>query len=123
MDLGTFSISLTVKDLETSIVFYERLGFKNMGGEQADGWVIMQGSGSTIGLFHGMFKKNILTFNPGWDAKAQPVEGFEDIRSIQKKLRNDGIEFEVEADETTTGPASFIVHDPDGNPVMLDQHV
>lgn len=123
MDIGTFSISLTVKDLAASIAFYEKLGFTNMGGDQAQGWVILQGSGATIGLFHGMFDKNILTFNPGWDAKAQPVDGFEDIRDIQKKLRADGLEFVEEADEKTTGPASLIVHDPDGNPVMLDQHV
>jgi len=123
MDLGNFSVSLTVKDLAVSIAFYEKLGFKNMGGDQAQGWVILQGSGATIGLFHGMFEKNILTFNPGWDAKAQTVDGFQDVREIQKKLRSEGIEFEVEADETTTGPASLIIHDPDGNPVMLDQHV
>ena len=125
MELGTFSISLTVKDLAASLVFYRKLGFKTMGGHDttSEGWAILQGSGCTIGLFQGMFDKNMLTFNPGWNASAQRLDDFEDIRDIQKKLRADGVEFVVEADETTSGPASLIVHDPDGNPVMLDQHV
>ncbi|MBL4808123.1 MAG: VOC family protein [Rhodobacteraceae bacterium] len=123
MDLGNFSISLTVKDLTASIAFYEKLGFKNVGGDPAQGWVILQGSSCKIGLFQGMFDKNILTFNPGWDGKAQPIEGFTDIRDLQKQLKADGVAFVEQADESTSGPAHFIIHDPDGNPIMVDQHV
>ena len=123
MDLGSFSVSLAVKDLSISQTFYEKLGFEVFGGDASQGWLIMKGPSCVIGLFQGMFEKNILTFNPGWDSSAQPLDTFIDVREIQEKLKADGIEFANEADETTTGPASFVILDPDGNPILVDQHV
>ena len=123
MDLGSFSVSLAVKDLSISQTFYEKLGFEVFGGDASQGWLIMKSPSCVIGLFQGMFEKNILTFNPGWDSSAQPLDTFIDVREIQEKLKADGIEFASEADETTTGPASFVILDPDGNPILVDQHV
>jgi catechol 2,3-dioxygenase-like lactoylglutathione lyase family enzyme len=123
MDLGAFSVSLAVKDLAASRAFYEALGFEAFHGDAAQGWLILKNGDHVIGLFHGMFERNILTFNPGWDASAQPVAEFTDVRELQRRLKAAGLAFEVEADETTTGPASFIVVDPDGNQVLVDQHV
>ena len=123
MDLGSFSVSLAVKDLSISQTFYEKLGFEVFGGDASQGWLIMKSPSCVIGLFQGMFEKNILTFNPGWDSSAQPLDTFTDVREIQEKLKTDGIEFASEADETTTGPASFVILDPDGNPILVDQHV
>lgn len=122
MELGAFSISLAVKDLQASRTFYEAFGFTAFGGDNT-GWLIMKNGTHVIGLFQGMFEKNILTFNPGWDSDARPVEGFTDVRELQRRLRAAGITFATEADETTTGPASFVAVDPDGNPVLVDQHV
>jgi catechol 2,3-dioxygenase-like lactoylglutathione lyase family enzyme len=123
MDLGAFSISLTVKDIEASKLFYQKLGFQIFGGDQTQNWLILKNGDAIIGLFQGMFDKNILTFNPGWDQNAGRVDPFTDIRDLQKKLKSLGMEFASEADLNTTGPASFMVIDPDGNPVLLDQHV
>ncbi len=123
MDLGTFSVSLAVKDIAVSQAFYEKLGFEVFGGDASQGWLIMKSPSCVIGLFQGMFEKNILTFNPGWDESAQPLDSFTDVREIQGKLRADGVEFASEADETTSGPASFVIMDPDGNPILVDQHV
>jgi catechol 2,3-dioxygenase-like lactoylglutathione lyase family enzyme len=123
MDLGSFSVSLAVKDLSISQAFYEKLGFEVFGGDASQGWLIMKSPSCVIGLFQGMFEKNILTFNPGWDSSAQPLDSFTDVREIQEKLKAAGIEFASEADETTTGPASFVLLDPDGNPILVDQHV
>ena len=122
MELGAFSISLTVKDLAASKAFYETLGFTTMGGDEGAGWLILKQGSTIVGLFQGMFERNMLTFNPGWDQAAQAVDPFTDIREIQRRLKEAGIEFVQEADETSTGPASFIVVDPDGNPVLFDQH-
>lgn len=123
MELGNFSVSLAVKDLAASRAFYESLGFTAMGGEADQGWLILKNGTTVIGIFQGMFERNILTFNPGWDGDAQPLESFTDVRELQRQLRAAGMTFEQEADETTTGPASVIVVDPDGNPILLDQHV
>ncbi len=123
MDLGTFSVSLAVKDIAVSQAFYEKLGFEVFGGDASQGWLIMKSPSCVIGLFQGMFEKNILTFNPGWDESAQPLDSFTDVREIQGKLRAEGVEFASEADETTSGPASFVIMDPDGNPILVDQHV
>jgi len=123
MELGAFSISLTVKDIEVSRAFYEKFGFKAFGGDISQNWLIMKNGDHVIGLFQGMFEKNMLTFNPGWDMNAQALETFTDVRELQRKLKSQGIEFESEADEGTTGPASFIVVDPDGNPILVDQHI
>jgi catechol 2,3-dioxygenase-like lactoylglutathione lyase family enzyme len=123
MELGAFSISLAVKDIEASRRFYEKLGFTTFGGDAAQGWLILKNGDRVVGLFQGMFERNILTFNPGWDQNAQPVDSFTDVRELQRELKAQGVEFQVEADETTTGPGSFIVVDPDGNPVLVDQHV
>ena len=123
MELGNFSVSLNVKNLEQSEAFYEKLGFTVFGGEMEQNWLIMKNGDHTIGLFQGMFDKNMLTFNPGWDKDAQEVENFTDIRDIQRKVKAEGISVEPEADENTTGPASFMVIDPDGNPILFDQHV
>jgi len=122
MKLGAFSISLAVKDIAASKAFYEKLGFVTTGSVD-DGWMIMKNGDTIIGLFQGMFEKNMLTFNPGWDQDAKVVEGFTDIRDLQKQLKSDGLVFETEADVDTSGPASFMVLDPDGNPVFVDQHV
>lgn len=123
MKLGAFSVSLTVADLEKSQHFYQALGFDAIGGEASQGWLIMRNDDVTIGLFQGMFDKNILTFNPGWDSKNQPLPSFTDVRDIQAQLKSQGIEFASEADAEGSGPASFIINDPDGNPIMFDQHV
>jgi catechol 2,3-dioxygenase-like lactoylglutathione lyase family enzyme len=123
MELGAFSVSLTVKDLQASRAFYEALGFVRFHGEASQGWLIMKNGTTVIGLFQGMFERNMLTFNPGWDGNAQPVEPFTDVREIQRHLRDQGIPLATEADEGTTGPASVIVADPDGNPILFDQHV
>ena len=123
MELGAFSISLTVKDLEASRQFYEKFGFKVFGGAALKHYLIMKNGDHLIGLFHGMFEKNILTFNPGWDSNAQKVPGFTDVRELQRKLKAQGVKLSTEADENTTGPASFIAVDPDGNPILVDQHL
>ena len=123
MELGTFSVSLAVKDLSVSQAFYEKIGFEVFGGDASQGWLIMRCPSCVIGLFQGMFEKNILTFNPGWDDDAQPLDTFTDVRELQKALKANGIEFASEADETTSGPASFVIVDPDGNPILVDQHV
>ncbi len=123
MDLGAFSISLTVKDLEASRRFYEKFGFEEFHGDASQNWLILKNGDTTIGLFQGMFEKNILTFNPGWDGNAQAVESFTDVREIQRRLKAQGVELAQEADESTTGPASFVAVDPDGNPILVDQHV
>lgn len=123
MELGNFSISLAVKDIAASKAFYEDLGFTAFGGDTDQGWMIMTSPTCVIGLFQGMLERNTLTFNPGWDAKGQTLDSFTDVREIQKRLKARGVELVSEADETTTGPASFTVIDPDGNPILIDQHV
>lgn len=123
MDLGAFSVSLAVKDIEASQAFYEKLGFVVVGGDTAQNWLIIRNQQHTIGLFQGMFENNVMTFNPGWDAEGQPLNSFTDIRDIQKRLKASGVELLEEADETTTGPASCMMFDPDGNPILMDQHV
>ena len=123
MTLGAFSTSLAVKDLQKSKHFYEVLGFEQFHGDADQGWLIMKCGDTVIGLFQGMFDKNMMTFNPGWDGNAQAVEGFEDVRAIQQRLKSAGIDLVSEADETSTGPANFMVLDPDGNPILFDQHV
>lgn len=123
MNLGAFSVSLSVKDISASRAFYEKLGFAVVGGEQAQNWLIMKNADHVIGLFQGMFEKNTLTFNPGWDQECNTLESFTDVRDLQKELRKQGIEFAVEADESTAGPASFMIFDPDGNPILVDQHL
>lgn len=123
MDLGNFSVSLAVKDLSASRAFYEKIGFEMIGGDADQGWLILKNPTCVIGLFQGMFEKNTLTFNPGWDAAGQPLETFTDVRDIQKTLRAEGITILSEADEATSGPASCMVLDPDGNPILIDQHV
>lgn len=123
MELGAFSISLAVADLAASRSFYEKLGFEVFGGDASQNWLILKNGEHTIGLFQGMFDKNILTFNPGWDSNAQPLETFADVRDLQRQLKAQGVELQQEADESTTGPASFVIVDPDGNPILIDQHV
>lgn len=123
MELGNFSVSLTVENLQASKAFYEKLGFTALGGDEEQNWVILRNGAATIGLFRGMFEKNILSFNPGWNRDAQKLDEFTDVREIQKRLKADGVEFALEADESTSGPASFVVVDPDGNPILVDQHV
>ena len=123
MELGAFSVSLAVKDLQASHAFYEKLGFSAMGGDAAQGWLILKNGSTVIGLFQGMFEKNILTFNPGWDQAAQPLASFTDVREIQASLDAEGVDITTRADPDTTGPAHIILSDPDGNVVMLDQHV
>jgi lactoylglutathione lyase len=122
MELGAFSISLTVKDIQASKEFYEKLGFEFFGGDISQNWVILKNGDTVIGLFQGMFDKNMLTFNPGWGGNAQELDTFMDVREIQHQLKEQGVEFASEADGSTTGPASFIVVDPDGNPILFDQH-
>lgn len=123
MNLGAFSVSLTVKDLAASRSFYEKLGFVVFHGDASQNWLILKNGGHVIGLFQGMFEKNILTFNPGWDNNAQPLAEFTDIRELQRQLEAQGVQLQQRADESTTGPASFFVMDPDGNPILVDQHV
>lgn len=123
MELGAFSISLAVKDLQVSRAFYEKFGFSVFAGEAARNYLIMKNGDHLIGLFQGMFDKNILTFNPGWDSSARARESFTDIRELQRQLKVAGVQLTSEADETTAGPASFTAVDPDGNPILVDQHV
>jgi catechol 2,3-dioxygenase-like lactoylglutathione lyase family enzyme len=122
--LGNFSVGLAVKDLAASREFYEKLGFHQVGGNAAQNWLILQNESSTIGLFHGpMFTKNVLTFNPGWDRNCSTLPGFDDVRDIQRTIKSRGLVLASEADESSTGPASLMLFDPDGNPILLDQHV
>jgi catechol 2,3-dioxygenase-like lactoylglutathione lyase family enzyme len=121
--LGNFSVSLAVKDLAASRAFYEKLGFRAFGGDPAKNWLILQNETSTIGLFQGMFDKNTLTFNPGWDRNAKELAEFEDVRDIQRTLASRGLTPTVAADESSSGPAFLMLLDPDGNPVLIDQHV
>jgi len=122
MKLGAFSVSLNVKDIHTSKTFYENLGFQILGGDITQNWIIMKNENCVIGLFQGMFEKNILTFNPGWDQNAENIESFTDIRVLQKQLKDKGINFLSEADESSEGPAYFTIEDPDGNQILFDQH-
>jgi lactoylglutathione lyase len=123
MELGNFSVSLAVKDINASKLFYEKLGFTVFGGDQAKNWLIMKNGAHNIGLFQGMFEKNILTFNPGWGSDAQALETFTDVRDLQRQLKARGVELISEADESSTGPASLMLVDPDGNTILVDQHV
>lgn len=122
MELGAFSVSLAVKDIAISKAFYEKLGFQALGGDIADKWIILKNGDHIIGLFEGMFDKNMLTFNPGWDQDAAELASYTDVRELQKSLKEQGVKFQEEADENSEGPASFIVMDPDGNPILIDQH-
>ncbi|MDC6169640.1 MULTISPECIES: VOC family protein [Roseateles] len=123
MELGAFSISLAVKNIEASRAFYEKLGFKTWGGDAAQNWLILKNGEHVIGLFQGMFERNMLTFNPGWTQHADPLPSFSDVRELQRQLKAQGLVLQSEADEAGSGPASFVVIDPDGNPVLVDQHV
>ncbi|CAZ96282.1 VOC family protein [Zobellia galactanivorans] len=123
MHLGNFSVSLNVKDIQVSKQFYETLGFSVFGGDASQNWLIMKNGDATVGLFQGMFDKNILTFNPGWNSNAEKLDSFTDIRDLQKQLKAQGITLDTEADEQSTGPASFMLKDPDGNPILVDQHL
>lgn len=123
MQLGAFSISLAVKDIHASRAFYEKLGFEDFHGDITQNWLILKNGDTVIGLFQGMFEQNMLTFNPGWDANAQPVESFPDVRELQRQLKAQGVALESEADESSSGPTYFMVADPDGNPILFDQHV
>ena len=122
MNLGAFSVSLNVKDIHVSKSFYENLGFQSFGGDISQNWLIMKNQSCIIGLFQGMFDKNILTFNPGWNENAENLDSFTDIREIQKQLKTKGIKLLTEADETNEGPAHFTIEDPDGNQILVDQH-
>jgi catechol 2,3-dioxygenase-like lactoylglutathione lyase family enzyme len=123
MRLGNFSVSLAVKDIAASRAFYEKLGFRVTGGDQARNWLILQNETATIGLFQGLFDRNMLTFNPGWDRSAATLPDFDDVRDIQRRLKEQGIAPTTEADEASTGPAFIVVVDPDGNPILIDQHI
>jgi lactoylglutathione lyase len=123
MNLGTFSIGLTVKDPESSKQFYEKFGFTVFAGNASQKWLILKNGEHIIGIFQGMFDKNILTFNPGWDTNAQELPAYTDVRELQRQLKAQGVQMVKEADESTTGPASFIAVDPDGNPILVDQHI
>lgn len=123
MNLGAFSVSLAVKDIHASKSFYEKLGFEEAGGDISQNWLILRNGTTTISLFQGMFQDNIMTFNPGWDHNAQPLDSFTDIREVQKTLKSNDIAFATEADESSSGPASFTIADPDGNVILVDQHV
>ena len=123
MQLGAFSVSLAVQDIEASKLFYEKLGFTVFAGDQSQNWLIMKNGEYAIGLFQGMFEKNMLTFNPGWGSDAQQLKAFTDVRELQRQLKDRGIALMSEADESSTGPASFMIVDPDGNPILFDQHV
>ena len=122
MELGAFSVSLAVKDIQASKNFYAKLGFNEIMGDQEQGWLILRNRGHTIGLFQGMFETNIMTFNPGWDQENQNLDSFTDVRDLQKELKAAGLELMSEADESTTGPASLMLMDPDGNTILIDQH-
>ena len=123
MELGAFSISLAVKDIKASRAFYEKFGFKVFAGDASRNWLILKNGPHVIGLFQGMFEKNTLTFNPGWDSNATKLDTFSDVRELQRKLRAQGVQLTTDADETSTGPSSFTTVDPDGNPILVDQHV
>jgi len=123
LELGAFSVSLAVEDLAASRAFYETLGFRQIAGNQEQNWIILQNGTSTIGLFHGMFERNIMTFNPGWDQHAEPLDAFLDVRDIQRRLKDAGLELQLEAEADGRGPASFLLVDPDGNSILVDQHV
>lgn len=123
MELGSFSVSLAVKDINASKEFYEKLGFNVVMGDISENWLILKNGEHVIGLFQGMFEKNVLTFNPGWDQDTQKLDSFTDVRELQRQLKAKGVEFLSEADEATTGPASFMLIDPDGNTIFVDQHV
>jgi catechol 2,3-dioxygenase-like lactoylglutathione lyase family enzyme len=123
MQLGNFSVSLSVKDIRASKAFYEKLGFQQVNGDIEQNWVVLQNGTTTVGLFHGMFEKNMLTFNPGWDWKKETLRTFQDVRDIQRTLKARGIQLQAEADEATDGPAHLMLVDPDGNPILVDQHV
>lgn len=123
MQLGAFSVSLNVKDIQASAEFYEKLGFTPFAGEISQNWLILRNGEAVVGLFQGVLERNALTFNPGWGQDAQAVESFTDVRELQRELKGQGIPFLAEAEEGASGPASFIVVDPDGNPVIVDQHV
>jgi catechol 2,3-dioxygenase-like lactoylglutathione lyase family enzyme len=123
MQLGNFSISLAVKDIAASRAFYEKLGFTAWGGDQEQNWLILKNGSTVVGLFQGMFERNILAFNPGWDSDAKQLSGFTDVRDLQRELKAQGVQLPSEADEATSGPASFMVEDPDGNQILVDQHV
>jgi catechol 2,3-dioxygenase-like lactoylglutathione lyase family enzyme len=122
MDLGAFSVSLTVKDLAESQAFYEKLGFESVGGDAKQNWLILKNGDNVIGLFEGMFEANILTFNPGWDQGGNELKSFTDVRDLQRELKDRGIELNSEADDSTSGPASIMLSDPDGNQILIDQH-
>lgn len=122
MELGAFSISLAVKDLQLSKDFYEKLGFEASCFFPEQGWTILKNGDTVIGLFQGMFDKNMLTFNPGWNQDASEQSSFTDVRVLQQQLKQQGVTFQSQADEETTGPASFVIEDPDGNPILIDQH-
>lgn len=122
MKLGAFSVSLNVKDIHRSKAFYEKLGFETLGGDINQNWLIMKNEHTVIGLFQGMFEKNALTFNPGWNSNAENLDDFTDVRELQKKLKEEGIELIQEANDSTEGPAYIALEDPDGNPILIDQH-
>lgn len=123
MQLGNFSVSLNVKNIQASKQFYETLGFSIFGGDISQNWLIMKNGNATIGLFQEMFDQNILTFNPGWNSNAEALHSFMDIREVQKQLKNKGIQLDLEADEKSSGPANIMLKDPDGNSILIDQHV
>ena len=123
MNLGAFSVSLSVKDIHTSKAFYEKFGFREFAGHIGQNWLIMKNGDHVIGLFQGMFESNILTFNPGWDQNAQALATFTDVRELQRQLKVQGVQLIQEADEMTSGPASFVAADPDGNTILVDQHI
>lgn len=123
MELGQFSVSLAVKDIHASLAFYEKLGFKPVGGKLEQNWIVLQNGRTKIGLFQGMFPKNLMTFNPGWGDDRSTLERFQDVRELQRTLKARGLKMDVEADENTRGPAHFMVTDPDGNSLLIDQHV
>jgi catechol 2,3-dioxygenase-like lactoylglutathione lyase family enzyme len=123
VQLGNFSISLTVKDVKASKEFYEKLDFKQVGGKLEQNWVVLQNGTTTVGLFHGLFEKNSLTFNPGWTPMKETLKDFQDVRELQRTLKARGLKLKLEADEKTDGPAFFTLEDPDGNPILVDQHV
>ena len=123
MKLGAFSVSLAVKDIAASRAFYEKLGFEQVMGDQSQNWLIMRNGETTIGLFQGMFEGNMMTFNPGWTSQAEAIDEYEDVREIQRRLKSSGLTLAAEADESTSGPGSVMLVDPDGNTILIDQHV
>lgn len=123
MKLGAFSLSLNVKNLAASKDFYQKMGFQPAGGDEAQNWLIMRSGNTTIGLFQGMFDSNIMTFNPGWDAQCQTLDTFDDVRTIQSQLKSQGVALKSEAEGEKRGPGSFMLQDPDGNMILVDQHV